>query len=407
MPAPLAFAHFEVLTRSDGSPCVLGQGGMGVTYKALDRNLLSLAVIKVPATEMQSAPAARQRFLQEAQMMARLRHPHVASVFFYGDSQAGAFYAMEFCEGPTLHDYIAEQGPMEWRDAFTLALQAASALQALDAHDLVHRDLKPANIILTRDDAGHAHLKLIDFGVAREGLPSDTGGLTKSGFIGTPAYASPEQLMEAAHLDSRSDLYALGAVLWFCLTGRPPFEGTQFEVMFHHVNTEPDWSKLSALPDAATAVMKRLLAKFVEERYASPAVLLTELQRVLGGVASSAMDLRGTAKSAQTDLGGYEPVSEAVSDSFGKVWRARDILTDRIVALRLFSPEFSSKSALVLRAQRLSAFVRQVEHPRWQRVWHFEQSGALCRVATEWVDGPTVLGLLKARNSMPLADALP
>jgi serine/threonine protein kinase/TPR repeat protein len=407
MNSPLRFAHFEVLTRSDGSPFFLGQGAMGAAYKALDQNLLSLAVIKVPAPEMQSVPTARQRFLQEAQMMARLRHPHVASVFFFGDSPAGAFYAMEFCEGPTLQEYISENGVMDWGDAFRLALQAASALQALDAHELVHRDLKPTNIILTRDDAGHAHLKLIDFGVAREGLPSDSGGLTQSGFIGTPAYASPEQLLEAAHLDARSDLYALGAVLWFCLTGKPPFEGTQFEVMFHHVNTEPDWGKLPPMPPEALEVMRRLLAKFVEERYNSPAAFLAELQRILGGTVTGIVRLRSAAKPHSADLGGYEPLTEVGTDGFGKVWRARDTLTGRIVALRVFSPEFSSKSALVLRVQRLTAYVRPLEHARLLRVWHFEQSGAECRLATEWVEGPTLLALLKARKTIPLAEVLP
>ena len=407
MLAPLRFAHFEVLTRSDGSPFMLGHGAMGVTYKALDQNLLSLAVIKVPAPEMQNAPAARQRFLQEAQMMARLRHPHVASVFFFGDSPTGAFYAMEFCDGPTLQDYISENGVMSWEDTFRLALQASSALQALDAHDLVHRDLKPANIILTSDSTGGAHLKFIDFGVAREGLPPDMGGLTGTGFIGTPAYASPEQLLEAAHLDARSDLYALGAVLWFCLTGKPPFVGTQFEVMFHHVNTEPDWSKLPPMPEAALTVMKRLLAKFVEERPASPAVLQTELQRILGGTITGAVHLRASAKPEAGDLGGYEPIAEIGADTFGKVWRARDMLTRRIVALRLLPTEFSSKPALVLRAQRLTAFVRPLEHPHLLRVWHFEQSGSECRLATEWVDGPVLLNWLKARKTIPLADAIP
>lgn len=408
MLAPLRFAHFEVLTRSDGSPFVLGQGAMGVTYKALDQNLLSLAVIKVPAPEMQSVPAARQRFLQEAQMMARLRHAHVASVFFFGDSPAGAFYAMEFCEGPTLQDYVAENGAMPWEDNFRLALQAAAALQALDAHDLVHRDLKPSNIILTRDSNGHAHLKFIDFGVAREGLPSDAGGLTQTGFIGTPAYASPEQLLEAAQLDARSDLYALGAVLWFCLTGRPPFEGTQFEVMFHHVNTEPDWTKLPPIPDAALGLLKRLLAKFVEERPASPAALLSELQRILGGTITGSVSLRVSPKpESGGDLGGYEPIAEVGSDAFGKVWRARDMLTGRIVALRLLSAEFSSKPGLVLRAQRLASYVRPLEHARLQRLWHFEQRGAECRLATEWVDGPAVLNLLKARKTVPLEEAVP
>ena len=407
MAQPLRFAHFEVLARSDGSPHVLGQGAMGATYKALDQNLLSLAVIKVAAPERQAIPSARQRFLQEAQMMARLRHPHVANVFFFGDSHSGAFYAMDFCEGPNLNEYVLQFGALDWRDAFRLALQAADALRALDEHDLVHRDLKPSNIMLTKDSAGNAHLKLIDFGAAREGLPSDRLGLTQGGFIGTPAYASPEQFLEASDLDTRSDLYSLGAVLWFCLTGKPPFRGTQFEIMFHHVNSEPDWKKLPAMPEAALALLKRLLAKSAKERPSSPASLFKELQTTLGGAIAGAMHLRDTGKTEGGNLGGYELLVEASADGFGKVWRARDMLTSRIVALRLLPPEFCSKPALVLRAQRLVAYVRPLEHPHWQQVWHFEQSGPECRLATEWVEGPTILGLMKARQTLSLADALP
>src|SRR5947209_18584262 len=112
MPQPLSFGHFEVQTRSDGSPLVLGRGAMGVTYKAFDQVLLAPAVVKVASSEHQATTAGRQRFLTEAQMLARVRHPHIASVFFFGDSPAGAFFAMEYCEGPNLSEYIAQVGPL-------------------------------------------------------------------------------------------------------------------------------------------------------------------------------------------------------------------------------------------------------------------------------------------------------
>src|SRR5882757_206935 len=116
MQEPLSFAHFEVLTRSDGSPQVLGRGGMGVTYKALDRNLLAWVVVKVMTGNYEGRPEARQRFLQEARLMARLRHPHVASGFYFGESEVGAFYAMEFCEGATLQQHVERDGVMQWKE---------------------------------------------------------------------------------------------------------------------------------------------------------------------------------------------------------------------------------------------------------------------------------------------------
>jgi|GEM_PF-5848155 len=410
MPAPLRFAHFEVLTRSDGSPYLLGHGAMGATFKALDQNLLSLAVVKVPSVELLGNPAARQRFLQEAQMMARLRHPHVASVFYYGDTASGPFYAMEFCDGPSLHDYIYQHGPLEPEDALRLALQTASALKALDAHELVHRDLKPSNILLTTDSGGGAHVKLIDFGVAKEGMPTDTGGLTLGGFIGTPAFASPEQLLEASHLDSRSDLYSLGAVMWFCLTGQPPFQGSQFEVMFHHVNTEPLWSELPPMNGASVGVMKRLLAKSAEERYSSPAALIEVLQKILGIATpvSNSMLLRTSIyEKDKAGLSGFETLQSLAADDFGKVYKACDVLTGKIVSMREFPAEFAQKQGLILRMQRLAAILRPLDHPRWQRIWHFEHSGAECRLATELIEGPTLLQLLKVHQHLGLSYALP
>ena len=408
MSQPLCFGHFEIQTRSDGSPLVLGRGAMGVTYKAFDQVLLAPAVVKVPSSDYQATPEGRQRFLKEAQMLARVRHPHIASVFFFGDSPAGAFFAMEFCEGPNLADYVAQVGPMDWKDVFSLGLQAASALQALAEHDLVHRDLKPSNFVLTRDASGNAFLKLIDFGIAREGLRADSDGLTMGGFVGTPAYASPEQLLEAADLDSRSDLYALGSVLWFCLTGKPPFEGTQFEVMFHHANTPPDWKKLPAMPEPGRELLAKLLAKSPDERYESPSALFTALQGVQhADTETGKVRLRLSGKAKASDFGGYEPIEEVASDAFGKVWRAKDALTGNIVSLRLLTGEFRSKTTLVLRVERLVAFLRGLKHPRWQRVWHFEHNETQGRLALEWVEGPTLLSLLKARQDLPPSDALP
>jgi serine/threonine protein kinase len=197
MAKPLRFQHFEVLTRPDGSPHLLGKGAMGLTYKAFDRNLLSLVVVKVIAPELMDRPEARQRFLQEAQSMAKIKHPNVADVFFLGDSPQGVFYAMEFCDGPSMQEYIEERGPMDPGDVLALGLQAAHALEAVERHNLIHRDIKPSNMILINDAQGRSQIKLIDFGLARDILRDARDPNTSQGsFVGTPTFASPEQLLE-------------------------------------------------------------------------------------------------------------------------------------------------------------------------------------------------------------------
>ena len=188
MAPQLFFQHFEVLTRPDGSPHLLGKGSMGLTYKAFDRNLLSLAVVKVISPEYMGRPEARQRFLQEAQSMAKIKHPNVADVFFLGDSPQGVFYAMEYCDGPSVQEFIEEQGPMKPADVLLLGHQSAQALQAVERHNLIHRDIKPSNMILVNDAQGRSQIKLIDFGLARDVLRDPN--LSQGGFVGTPTFAS-------------------------------------------------------------------------------------------------------------------------------------------------------------------------------------------------------------------------
>ena len=251
-------------------------------------------------------------------------------------------------------------------------------------------------------------LKLIDFGAAREGLPSDRLGLTQGGFIGTPAYASPEQFLEASHLDARSDLYSLGAVLWFCLTGKPPFNGTQFEVMFHHVNTEPDWKKLPAMPEAALSLLKRLLAKFQNERPDSPAVLVKELQRRTSVAPSPDRCVSAPRKKSK----------RAISVVTNRLWRRVPMASGGFGGRGTCSPRGSWRCGCCSRSfapSRHSCSVLNTLPPTCA-CWSIDagskcgissKAASACRLATEWVEGPTTYGLMKARQCLPLADALP
>ncbi len=234
-PASLVFGDFEVEQRPDGFYWELGHGAMGVTYLAMDKVLhrrVALKVIEVPATA-RSSQAMRERFLREARAAAALRHPNVAAVFQFGASPDAShcYYAMEVVEGETLEARVRRDGPLNAKSALEIAIQITRALMAAAAHGLIHRDLKPGNIMLTRGDTDTAEpeVKVIDFGLAK--AIADAGGetdLTHGEFVGTPNFASPEQF-GSGPVDARSDIYSLGATLWFALTGLAPHSGSTIE----------------------------------------------------------------------------------------------------------------------------------------------------------------------------------
>src|SRR4029078_9185203 len=174
-----------------------------------------------------SSQPVRERFLREARAAGALRHPNVAAVFPFGTSPDGAhcYYAMELIEGETLGTRIRRDGPLKAKEALEIAIQVTRALTAAAAHGLCHRDLKPSNIMLTTE----SEVKVIDFGLAK--AITDASGqmdLTHGEFVGTPTFASPEQFGRGP-VDARSDIYSLGATLWFALTGLAPHFGKTLE----------------------------------------------------------------------------------------------------------------------------------------------------------------------------------
>jgi TolB-like protein/Tfp pilus assembly protein PilF len=234
------FGGYEIERHPDGTLYELGHGAMGVTYCALDTSLqrkVALKIIKVDGTGRSSD--ARERFMREARAAAALRHENIATVYQFGISEASGqcFYAMELISGETLEELVRRTGPLNARTTIEIARQVTAALAAAEKCGLVHRDLKPANLMLVsvRGDTSNGErddklvVKIIDFGLAKAlNAPVDPMSLTQSGFVGTPAFASPEQF-EHSSLDVRSDIYSLGVTLWFALTGKTPFAGHSAE----------------------------------------------------------------------------------------------------------------------------------------------------------------------------------
>jgi serine/threonine protein kinase/Tfp pilus assembly protein PilF len=240
------FGVYEIDRREDGSLYELGRGAMGVTYRATDTTLqrkVALKIIKIDVVKR--SVESRERFMREARAAAALRHENVATVYQFGirEETGQYFYAMELIEGETLDERVHRAGPLDARTTIGIAQQVTSALAAAEKHGLIHRDLKPANLMLVHRDKAEVigsdrrarrelrakpavrTVKIIDFGLAKAlHTETDLQSLTHERFVGTPAFASPEQF-EHSSLDVRSDIYSLGETLWFALTGKTPFAG--------------------------------------------------------------------------------------------------------------------------------------------------------------------------------------
>jgi eukaryotic-like serine/threonine-protein kinase len=273
--APDQLGAYTIEHRADGSVWELGHGAMGVTFRAIDKVLDRRVALKIINTDLGSRSAeARERFMREARAAAALRHPNVATVYQFGvrEETGQFFYAMELIEGETLEERVHRTGPLDVRTTLNIAQQVTAALAAAEKHGLIHRDLKPANLMLVSPDeetsnddgnSGKLVVKIIDFGVAKAiNAPTDPMRLTRGGFVGTPAFASPEQFENTA-LDVRSDIYSLGATLWFALTGKTPFPGHSVEEIRHdqESNTLPvEQLKAARVQPRLRSLLKSMLA---------------------------------------------------------------------------------------------------------------------------------------------------
>lgn len=283
-PKAALFDDFEIARRDDGSLWELGRGAMGVTYRATEKPLHRSVALKV--IELHGSDAVRERFLREARAAAALRHTNVAGVFRFGAiADADRCYcAMELIEGETLDALVRRDGPLKLETALEIAIQVTRALIAAAERQLVHRDLKPGNIMLTPSDDSPAkvEVKVIDFGLAKAASAVGEMELTHGEFVGTPAFASPEQFAGGA-IDARTDIYALGVTLWFALTGRLPFAGrTIEEIRQRQSENSLPLDHLEGVPRRVTELLRSCLAINPPERPSSARVLLKALESCKG-----------------------------------------------------------------------------------------------------------------------------
>lgn len=270
---------------------ILGSGGCGTVYRGRQLDLDRPVAIKVPSFEVVDDPVLKKRFLREARAAARVRHPSVVTIYGVGELPDGRPYlAMELLDGSSLVRLI-DDGPLEAPRALALARKIALALAETHAAGVVHRDLKPSNIIWRAERGGGDHVTLVDFGIAAGQQGSaDATRLTAGGkVIGTPHYMAPEQVQgEHREVDHRSDLYALGCVLFELLTAEVPFDGTGFEVVLAHMTKAPPApsSVVPQIPPEVDALVAGLLRKRPEERIASADEVVAQIDEVLEKLAT-------------------------------------------------------------------------------------------------------------------------
>ncbi len=276
---------------------LIGRGAMGAVYEAKQISLDRLVALKTIRGRLASNPSSLARFTREAYAAAQLTHHNVVQIYDFGEDAGKHFFSMEWVRGGPLSDLVREKGAIDPRLAASYTLQAARGLQFAHRHGMVHRDVKPANLLLSDEGV----VKVADLGLVKipdqwdpdadvgassiAGLESGTQVTIQGTAVGTPAYMAPEQSMDAAGVDHRADIYSLGCTLFYLLAGAPPFDGSVVsEVMEQHAKQPlPSLIQInSRVPETLQQIVQWAMAKRPQDRYASLAEMIADLETFLG-----------------------------------------------------------------------------------------------------------------------------
>lgn len=416
MPETVSFEHYEVLTRDDGSLYELGRGAMGVTYKAFDTSLKVPVALKVINATYLNSEVAQQRFVREAQSAAKLRHRNVATVYHLGTEGDAWFYAMEFIDGETVDALVKRHGPLEPVLALQVVAQVARALNAAVPHALVHRDIKPANLMLVRED-DELVVKVIDFGLALNATDEEASG---GSFVGTPHFASPEQL-QSKEIDVRSDIYSLGVTLWLMLAGSTPFTGPVEQVKRKHLSEEPPFEQFKKLPDPVKAILRKTLEKDPAKRYQTPAEFRRVVEECIEGMTEAGAeetnltsllaDVQQRAGESQFEtnavIAGFCKIVESTGDTnIGRTFRCFDPERQRQIRLLVLNQDFGAGGTAYTQIEREVEKITPVQHENLVSIYEFATIDGSSFLVMEWTEGFSVLELLRARRELEAYEVL-
>ncbi|MBV8970408.1 MAG: PEGA domain-containing protein, partial [Verrucomicrobia bacterium] len=325
--------------------------------------------------------------------------------------QGDWFYVMEFIDGENVEACVRRKGPLEPTEALNITLQVARALAAAEKQHLVHRDLKPSNLMLVEQDEERL-VKVIDFGLAKKAKEEgeDTAALTVGGFVGTPLFASPEQV-EEVDLDVRSDIYSLGATLFFMLSGKAPFTGSVGQVMSQHLYKPIDLQPLSHLPPAVLSLLGSMLEKDRERRPQTPRELQNAIVRCLEEIRGTSTQSPVTTAVSATDTLSQETlfahfrVMEELRDSpHARHLIAEDLRRERLVNLYILKRGFLGDPQWLAAFRRAVSNVQNHPHALLRTIYSLETTGEFGFLIEEYVNGPSLLDLLRARSVLSASE---
>ncbi len=286
---PRRFGAYEILSK-------IGEGGMGMVYRARHLESSELVALKVVSKRVAQDEAVRQRFIREANVGMKLDHPNIVATRDAGEVRGVLYLALELIQGGSLRDRLKKKKIFTELEALQMIQDIALALEYAHSKGLVHRDIKPENILFDSTFA----VKLSDFGLVKYTDPQSSS-LTHTGTtVGTPHYISPEQARAESDIDIRADIYSLGATLYRLVTGQTPFQGASpLVVMTKHLSEQiqPPDELNPELSEGCVALVEKMMAKDREDRYATPALLIRDIDRVIGGKLPEAAPLAATKSS--------------------------------------------------------------------------------------------------------------
>ena len=384
----------------------LAEGGMGAVFRARRRLLGDEVAIKIVRSEIGGDQVARERFLTESRACAQLRHPNIVSILDYNlDAEGRPFLVMELLNGRSLRQEIGMRGRLPVEEVQTIIGPLCGALQLAHDQGVLHRDLKPANIV-AHDFGGGARVhKIVDFGLVRVQTSDSTRLTGAHQFVGTFAYASPEQIL-GGEVDARSDQYSLAVVTYELLTGRPPFaesDPAQLVSALMTKPTSPPSSWRGDLPKWVDVVLGRALAKSPQDRYDSMAHFAGAL---LAGAGANRSTVRTSgvpsAPASGGLLGTYELGQRLGPGRLGsEVFKGTHRALGHPVAIRLLRRS-TDRNWDAVRARFLrEARTLQVAHPSIIQARDYGEEGDLVYLVTDFIDGPSLREVLKADGAMP------